>query len=121
MKPQISRARGYLDRRGRALFVHCGISQGKSWGTYYRRSEISLQRLVSRHLPLRSTRDEAQRDLDRYAEQRGLEEIAVCRVCGCTDDNACLGGCYWVEDPEHIGDLCSSCLERVQRGEGGAS
>lgn len=29
-----------------------------------------------------------------------------CRVCGCTDSNACLGGCYWVED-----DLCSKCAE----------
>ena len=29
---------------------------------------------------------------------------AVCRVCGCTDDQACLRGCHWVEK-----DLCSSC------------
>jgi hypothetical protein len=27
-----------------------------------------------------------------------------CRVCGCTDDRACPGGCYWVEP-----DLCSAC------------
>lgn len=34
----------------------------------------------------------------------------VCRVCGCTEDNACPGGCYWVEP-----DLCSACaqLERA--------
>lgn len=37
----------------------------------------------------------------------------VCRVCGCTDDNACPGGCYWVEDPECIGDLCSRCAEKL--------
>lgn len=30
-----------------------------------------------------------------------------CRVCGCTDDNACPGGCYWVEE-----DLCSQCAEQ---------
>lgn len=29
-----------------------------------------------------------------------------CRVCGCTDDRACPGGCHWVED-----DLCSACVE----------
>lgn len=29
-----------------------------------------------------------------------------CRVCGCTDIEACPGGCYWVED-----DLCSECVE----------
>lgn len=30
--------------------------------------------------------------------------INRCRVCGCTDDNACPGGCSWVEP-----DLCSKC------------
>jgi hypothetical protein len=29
-----------------------------------------------------------------------------CRVCGCKDNNACEGGCYWVEP-----DLCSKCAE----------
>jgi hypothetical protein len=28
----------------------------------------------------------------------------ICRACGCTDDTACLGGCYWVAE-----DLCSQC------------
>lgn len=27
-----------------------------------------------------------------------------CRVCGCTELNACPGGCSWVEE-----DLCSRC------------
>lgn len=31
---------------------------------------------------------------------------AVCRVCGCTDDEGCVGGCEWVEV-----DLCSRCVE----------
>lgn len=37
---------------------------------------------------------------------RRYEEASVprCRICGCTDDHACYGGCYWVEP-----DLCSSC------------
>lgn len=34
----------------------------------------------------------------------GLPLVRSCRVCGCTDENACEGGCWWVED-----DLCSSC------------
>lgn len=29
-----------------------------------------------------------------------------CRVCGCTEYNACEGGCYWVAE-----DLCSKCVE----------
>lgn len=38
---------------------------------------------------------------------RALPE-RFCRVCGCTDDAACEGGCYWVEP-----DLCSACVARV--------
>lgn len=29
-----------------------------------------------------------------------------CRVCGCSWDHACEGGCYWVGD-----DLCSRCAQ----------
>ena len=32
-----------------------------------------------------------------------------CRICGCTQDNACEGGCYWVEE-----DLCSQCMENPE-------
>lgn len=37
----------------------------------------------------------------------------VCRVCGCTDNNACItevGPCWWVEE-----ELCSACdnLEKI--------
>lgn len=31
------------------------------------------------------------------------EPPRVCRVCGCSDNDACLPPCWWVED-----DLCSS-------------
>lgn len=37
------------------------------------------------------------------------ETIAVCRVCGCTEDDACEtpnGTCFWLES-----DLCSACAE----------
>lgn len=30
--------------------------------------------------------------------------LTRCRVCGCTQVDACLGGCSWVDD-----DLCSTC------------
>ncbi len=52
-------------------------------------------------------------ELEPKIEEVPLTEFAafaagICRVCGCTDDNACEGGCYWVEP-----DLCSSCAEAV--------
>ena len=30
----------------------------------------------------------------------------TCRVCGCTDERACEGGCYWIDAEQ---TLCSSC------------
>lgn len=65
------------------------------------------------------TMDEYQAGLDRkfapaveptdpsYPPSATLAERA-CRVCNCTDDDACPGGCYWVED-----DLCSRCRPRA--------
>jgi hypothetical protein len=36
----------------------------------------------------------------------------VCRDCGCTDDNACEGGCGWAKP-----DLCTACaMEAVECG-----
>jgi hypothetical protein len=37
-----------------------------------------------------------------------------CRVCGCTEDNACVtddGPCFWVEE-----DLCSACASKSEEG-----
>lgn len=31
-------------------------------------------------------------------------KVRRCRVCGCVDDQACAGGCWWVDR-----DLCSAC------------
>lgn len=41
-----------------------------------------------------------------------LEELdgTSCRACGCTENNACPGGCSWAEE-----DLCSKCSEERQR------
>ena len=43
-------------------------------------------------------------------ERRLAEQTAgsVCRVCGCTDDRACPGGCSWV-----AANLCSRCAPGV--------
>ncbi|MGI5161444.1 hypothetical protein [Microbispora sp. CA-102843] len=32
----------------------------------------------------------------------------ACRLCGCTENEGCPGGCVWVPDPEGKGELCSS-------------
>lgn len=41
-------------------------------------------------------------------EMRPRTAGLACTVCGCTDDRACPGGCYWARrDPP----LCSACVE----------
>lgn len=47
-------------------------------------------------------------DFDDYPDDiGGPNDEQKCRVCGCTWDHACPGGCYWVEE-----DLCSACFEK---------
>jgi hypothetical protein len=42
--------------------------------------------------------------------QQHAPVVGVCRVCGCTDEEACEGGCSWVEP-----DLCSACVDEANR------
>lgn len=61
--------------------------------------------------------------------QRGSDEITIkssptwcpkkvnssnwrCKICGCTDELACVGGCYWVAP-----NLCSKCAEGIEINE----
>lgn len=37
------------------------------------------------------------------------ENQARCWLCGCTDDDACAGGCYWVPNGLMV-DACSNCV-----------
>jgi hypothetical protein len=40
-----------------------------------------------------------------YVVNLSVDEYSpCCRVCGCTENAACEGGCTWIEE-----DLCSSC------------
>ena len=48
---------------------------------------------LSKNLPLRDTKEEAQADLDRWAQERKLERLRTCRVCGYTVYD---GGRWWV-------------------------
>jgi hypothetical protein len=38
------------------------------------------------------------------AEGGEISSPRRCRVCGCTDETPCPGGCFWV-----AADLCSNC------------
>lgn len=55
------------------VFVDRGISDGSAWGTYYRKPNGSLKRITS--LPLRQSREAAQKDLDAWAARKRLALI----------------------------------------------
>lgn len=38
------------------------------------------------------------------------EKFRYCRVCGCSEHDACERGCSWVD-----ADLCSACADRRDR------
>ena len=38
------------------------------------------------------------------------EDVQICRVCGCSNEDPCEDGCYWVEE-----DLCSACVDKVDK------
>lgn len=39
-----------------------------------------------------------------------IEDVQVCRECGCWEEEACDQGCEWVEP-----DLCSACVSQGKR------
>jgi len=55
--------------------VDCGIG-GKPWFTYREKNGCGFgNRVKSPALPVRPTREEAQADLDAYAEKKGWREV----------------------------------------------
>lgn len=59
----------YTDDKGAFVFVSCGISAGASWFTVRQKnSKSGTNRIKSPKLPIRHVKDEAQQDLDRYAQ-----------------------------------------------------
>ena len=40
------------------------------------------------------------------------QEVEKCRICGCSDNNPCKGGCYWQEP-----SLCSRCVSKDKKAE----
>ena len=45
----------------------------------------------------------------------GLITPGTCRNCGCTDEHACEGGCFWVDSSV---TLCSQCYRVAENDDG---
>lgn len=52
------------------------------------------------------------RRLENGEEVFNVEDGPRCFHCGCTDEEACPGGCAWVPGPAD-GDLCSRCADEL--------
>ena len=67
-----------------------------------------LQRLVARFMALTDDRDLSRVIRDAWAMGARVavnqEHVRCCRICGCWDEDACVGGCAWSSV-----DLCSAC------------
>jgi hypothetical protein len=55
----------------------------------------------------------------KYLVQSLRDGVARCRLCGCTEERACPGGCGWVLAPKQMGHLCSACAAFDMRPSGG--
>jgi len=83
--------------------------------TGYTLGQVELDRVTptidDNDNPIDTLAREALRESGRGPVDDGEEDddVARCRVCGCTEDLPCEGGCEWVEDPLDEGDLCSRC------------
>jgi len=66
----------YLDGNGSRVFVSSGITAGTHWMVVRQKNKSAgTHRVKSPALPLRASRDEAQLDLDAYAQKKGWREI----------------------------------------------
>jgi len=98
---------------------------GKREYTYYAKVDLSVGDVIivptinGTGIARVSRVDVKRSEIDVRVEpnMRTIEEIVrpkeeqKCRVCGCTWEKACPGGCYWVEY-----DLCSKCVEMEPEG-----
>ena len=75
METTETQGRRYSDFQGRVLYISPALTNGSTWMTVYSKENGSLRRVKSKWLPLRETREQAQEDLDRYAEERGLPAV----------------------------------------------
>ncbi len=58
--------------------------------------------------PYAALLEQCERGLEEFEERLAVldvEDERTCRRCGCTEEHACPGGCYWVD-----WDLCNQCL-----------
>lgn len=72
MKP-----RSYLDENGQEIFVAAGLG-GDTFGSFRCKPNGSLQRVKSPAMPMVDSREEAEKNLQAWAEKKGLQLLSEC-------------------------------------------
>lgn len=85
LSPNSPHSLTYIDDKGRKLFVSAGLG-GNEYGTFYsNNNNISLHRVKSPSMPMVKSFDEAQNNLDTYAEKNKFtvdnEQTSICDDC----------------------------------------
>lgn len=77
-EPKELPARRYLDKNGRTIFVSEGLwssSGEKEYGTFWQSASGGNHRVKTQAMPMVGTWEEAQRNLDTWAEKNGLQPV----------------------------------------------
>lgn len=67
---------GYKNKHGQILFVSAGIG-GDNFATYVKKPNGGIRRFCSRLLPVRSSRDQADYDLRKYAMITKMQKVEL--------------------------------------------
>lgn len=93
---------------------------GLNYDGYNRTPKDSLKEMATHYsVDAKAIEKEVQSQFKAKAKQRTLRlrkkepkgkkiQSGVCRYCGCTEENACEGGCTWVDKKKTI---CSACVK----------
>ena len=65
----------YQDGKGALVFVSTGIGNTDWMTDRQKHSQVGTHRICSPSLPLRSSKEEAQKDLDAYARRKGWAPV----------------------------------------------
>lgn len=101
---------GYNSARQRALFEthvddgHC--TNGACFALKVEAAEKARAAAAESVRSLSSTSDEEGKTDHAPEVATPVAEQGKCRVCGCTEDHACEGGCSWADEAQ---TLCTSC------------
>lgn len=55
-------------------------------------------------VPIEQLEGVHEHDMSKHPEAQRRTTLRCCKLCGCTDERGCEGGCYWV-----LPDVCSRC------------